>query len=251
MATRRITAIVLVTCAAFALQPPQTFEVATVKPNKSGSRGMGNHFDPERATWANYTLNTLIGAAYHLQSGQLVGGPVWLGSDTWDIEAKTERPTTTPQKLEMLQPLLADRFQLRVHWETRELPEYNIVISKGGSKLREYQKIDGEPRPIGTHIGHGLIDAHGIEFGEFVGFLRSELGRPVVNSTGLTAHYDFKLQWVPDESQPNSGGEVPSPDAIGPSIFAAIQEQLGLKLEAMKGPVKVLVVDSAVKPSAN
>lgn len=250
MTTRRIIAILVMTCAALA-QTPKAFEVASVKPNKSGARAMGNHFDPERATFTNYTLRNLIGSAYHLQSGQLAGGPVWLGSDTWDIEAKTERPTTTLQKVEMLQPLLADRFHLKVHWETRELAEYSIVIAKGGSKLREYIKVEGDPRAIGTHIGRGLIDAHGIDFQEFVGFLRSELGRPVINSTGLSVKYDFKLEWTPDERQPNSGGEAPSPDAIGPSIFSAIQEQLGLKLEAIKGPIEVLVVDNAAKPPAN
>jgi uncharacterized protein (TIGR03435 family) len=245
-----IAATVMLGCAAPTQQPP-TFEVATVKPNKSGTGAMGNHFDPERAQWTNFPLRNLIMWAYHLQGDQLVGGPAWLASDTWDIEAKAERPTKMQEKAEMLQTLLAERFQLKVHWETRELQEYNVVVAKSGSKLREYKKVDGDARAIGTRIGRGLIDAHGIEFQEFVGFLRSELGRPVINSTGLTGQYDLKLEWVPDERQPNGGGEAPSADAAGPSIFAAIQEQLGLKLEAIRGPVKVLAVDSAAKPSGN
>jgi uncharacterized protein (TIGR03435 family) len=151
----------------------------------------------------------------------------------------------------MLQPLLEERFKLKVHRETREMPEYRLVIAKGGSKLREYRKEDGDTRQMGTRIGRGLIDAHGTEFNELVFFLRSELGRPVIDATGLTGKFDFKLEWVPDESQPNSGGDAPPPDATGASIFAAIQEQLGLKLEAMKGPVEMLVIDHVEKPSEN
>jgi uncharacterized protein (TIGR03435 family) len=243
--------IVLLTCAALAQTPPASFEVATVKLNKSGDRAMGNHFDPERGTWTNTPLRVLITNAYRVQSDQLLGGPDWIRSERWDIEAKTEGATTTQQKFRMLQPLLEDRFKLKVHRETREMPEYRLVIAKRGSKLREFKKEDGDTRQMGTRIGRGLIDAHGTEFNELTFFLRSELGRPVVDATGLTGKYDFKLDWVPDESQPNSGGDAPPPDATGASIFAAIQEQLGLKLEAMKGPVEVLVIDHVEKPSEN
>ena len=252
MALPRMTpAIVALTCAALAQSPPAAFEVATVKLNKSGARAMGNHFDPERGTWTNTPLRVLIMNTYRIQGYQLVGGPSWLSSDTWDIEAKTEGPSTIAQKFQMLQPLLEDRFKLKVHRETREMPEYRLVIAKGGSRLREYRKEDGDTRREGTRIGRGLIDGHGSDFNGFVGFLRSELGRPVVDATGLTGKFDFKLEWVPDESQPNSGGDVPPPDATGASIFAAIQEQLGLKLEAMKGPVEMLMIDHVEKPSEN
>jgi uncharacterized protein (TIGR03435 family) len=244
-------AIVLLTCAALAQSPQPAFEVATVKLNKSGARGIGNHFDPERATWTNISLRVLITNAHRIQSDQLMGGPDWIRSERWDIEAKTEGPTTTDQKFQMLQPLLEDRFKLQAHRETREMPEYRLVIAKGGSKLREYRKGEGDSRQEGTRIGRGLIDGHGAEFNSLVFFLRSETGRPVVDATGLSGKFDFKLEWVPDESQPNSGGDAPPPDASGASIFAAIQEQLGLKLETMKGPVEVLVIDHVEKPSEN
>lgn len=224
-------------------QQPQAFEVATIKPSKD-TGGMNNLHDPVQATWTNMPLAIVIQNAYRLQPDQLIGGPAWIRSDRWDIIAKTDRPATWEQQNKMLQLLLADRFKLKVHWEARQLPQYRLVVAKGGSKLHS------NARPAGTRIGRGLIDAHGITAAELAAWLRSELGRPVVDSTGLTGKYDFKIQWVPDESQPNSEGEMPPPDATGPSIFAAIRE-LGLKLEAIKGPVEVLVVDYAEKPSEN
>jgi uncharacterized protein (TIGR03435 family) len=123
-----------------------------------------------------------------------------------------------------------------ISWETRQLPQCRLVVAKGGPKL-DVARNDSNARPSGTRIGRGLIDAHGIGTAEVAAYLRSELGRPVVDSTGLTGKYNFKLQWVPDESQLNSGGETPPPDSTGPSIFAAIRE-LGLKLEAIKGPAR-------------
>ncbi len=244
-------AIVALTCAALAQSPPAAFEVATVKLNKSGDRAMGGHFDPERLTLTNQPLRSLIQSAYTVQPDQVLGGPDWIRSERWDIEAKAEGPATTDQKFQMLQPLLEDRFKLKVHRETREMPEYRLVIAKGGSKLREFKKDEADTRRLGARIGRGLIDAHGAEFPELLSFLRNQLGRAVVDATGLNGKFEFKLEWVPDESQPNSGGDAPPPDATGASIFAAIQEQLGLKLEAMKGPVEVLVIDHVERPSEN
>jgi uncharacterized protein (TIGR03435 family) len=243
MAPGRIAAAITWLTFAGLAQQPQAFEVATIKPSKD-TGGMNNLHDPVQATWTNMPLAIVIQNAYRLQSDQLIGGPGWIRSDRWDIIAKTDRPATWEQQNKMLQLLLADRFKLKVHWETRQLPQYRLVVAKGGSKLHS------NARPAGTRIGRGLIDAHGITAAELAAWLRSELGRPVVDSTGLTGRYDFKLQWAPDESQPNSEGEMPPPDATGPSIFAAIRE-LGLKLEAVKGPVEVLVVDYAEKPSEN
>lgn len=236
-------AITWLTFAAFAQDQPQAFEVATIKPSKN-TGGMNNLHDPVQATWTNMPLAIVIQNAYRLQPDQLIGGPGWIRFDRWDIIAKTDLPATWEQQNKMLQPLLQDRFKLKVHWETRQLPQYRLVVAKGGSKLHS------NGRPAGTRIGRGLIDAHGITAAELAAWLRSELGRPVVDSTGLTGKYDFKIQRVPDESQPNSEGETPPPDSTGPSIFAAIRE-LGLKLEAIKGPMEVLVVDYAEKPSGN
>lgn len=242
-------AIACLAFASFAQDQSPVFEVATIRPSRD-TGGINNRRDPVQATWTNMTLAGVIQSVYRLQSDQFVGGPNWISSDRRDIIAKTDRPATREEQNKMLQRLLVDRFKLKVHWETRQRPQYKLVIAKGGPKLHAVQDGDSNARAAGIRISKGLMDAHGIGTDEFAGLLRGELGRPVVDGTGLTGQYDFKLQWVPDESQPNSGGEVAPPDATGPSIFAAIRE-LGLKLEAIKGPVEVLVVDSVEKPSEN
>jgi uncharacterized protein (TIGR03435 family) len=229
---------------------PTTFEVATVKPSKSIG-GINNRHDPVLATWTNMPLAIVIESGYRIQGDQLIGGPDWINSDRWDIVAKTDPPATWEQQNKMLQPLLADRFKLTVHWETRQLPQYELTVAKGGLKVHVHS-VNGNPnaRPAGTRIGRGLIDAYGIPAAQFASWLRGELGRPVIDNTGLTGNYDFKLQRVPDESQPNSGGVAPPPESTGPSIFAAIQD-LGLKLKPIRGPLKVLVIDHVEKPSEN
>jgi uncharacterized protein (TIGR03435 family) len=155
------------------------------------------------------------------------------------------------QKVQLLQPLLAERFQLRFHRETRDMKVYKLVVAKNGPRLREVKEGDPAAGLAGTRIGRGLIEGHRVAISDLAGFPQSELGRTVQEATGLTGKYDFKLEWVPDESQPNSGGEALPPNAEGATIFRAIQEQLGLKLEAGKGPVEILVIDHAEKPSGN
>jgi uncharacterized protein (TIGR03435 family) len=132
------------------------------------------------------------------------------------------------QKVQLLQPLLAERFQLRFHRETRDMKVYKLVVAKNGPKLHEAKEGDPMAGPAGTRIGRGLIEGRRVAISDLAGFLQSELGRPVQEATGLTGKYDFKLEWVPDESQPNSGGEAPPPNAEGATIFRAIQEQLSL-----------------------
>jgi uncharacterized protein (TIGR03435 family) len=228
-------------------QSPPAFEVASIKPNKSGTRAIGNKFEPQRMSWTNVPLKNLIQAAYHIQSYQLLGAAPWVAADTWDIDARTESPATMQQKMEMLQSLLADRFQLKLHRETRDLPEYKLVVAKNGPKLQPAKDSDQDA----THIGRGLIENHHMTLTGLAGFLQSELGRPVLDTTALAGSYNLKLEWIPDEGQPNSQGAIPSADATGPTIFSAIQEQLGLKLESHKGPVEVLIIDRVEKPSAN
>lgn len=121
-------------------------------------------------------------------------------------------------------------------------------MAKSGAKLHSAR--EGDPA-AGGRIDKGLIQGHGVGMADLARFLQSELGRPVDESTGLTGKYDFRLEWVPDESQPNSGGEIPEPNAAGPTIFSAIQDQLGLRLQAMKGSGQVMVIDHAEKPGSN
>jgi uncharacterized protein (TIGR03435 family) len=228
-------------------QSPPSFEVASIKPNKSGARAIGNKFEPQRMSWTNVPLKNLIQAAYHLQSYQLLGAPVWASADTWDLDARTESPATMQQKMEMLQTLLADRFQLKFHRETRDLPQYKLVLAKSGPKLQPAKESDQDA----TRVGRGLIQNPHMTIERLAGFLQGELGRPVLDETALTGSYSVKLEWIPDEGQPNSQGAIPSADSTGPTIFSAVQEQLGLKLEALKGPIEVLIIDRVEKPSAN
>lgn len=240
-----------IACEMFAQSAPApAIEVATVKPDRLAD-SIWNHFDPERMTWTGVQLSVLIQEAYGVQPYQVLGGPSWIGSDRWDINIKTEGPTTTSQKLALLGPFLAARFQLKLHRETREMKTYKLVTAKGEPKVLEMKQSDPASGPGGTRVGRGIIQGHNASVPDLARFLQSELGRPVEEATGLTGKYDFKLEWAPDEGQPNSGGEIAPPGAPGASIFRAIQEQLGLKLEARKSPGEVLVIDYAGKPSGN
>ena len=166
--------------------------------------------------------------------------------------------TTVEQMRQKLQALLADRFQLTIHHETKEQPVYALVIGKNGSKLQESQM-----KPVDRHrlmrMGRSELDAEGAAIDMLTSTLSNVLGRPVIDRTGLKGDYDFKLQWTPDPSQsggfggpPPPGVEAPPPpDPNGPSIFTAIQEQLGLRLESQKGPVDLIVIDRVEKLSEN
>jgi len=235
--------------AALSAQQQPAFDVATVKPSSS-TGGINNRRDPVLATWTNAPLSFMIESAYEIQPDQLIGGPAWLKTDHWDIVGKTDAPANGDQQNKMLQTLLVDRFKLKLHREIRLLPAYELSVARGGPKIHDTPP-NSDPISTGrTKIGRGLIDGHGISITQFTFWLRGELGRPVIDRTGLTGKYDLKLQWVPNESQPNSGGEAPPPDSAGPSIFAAMQD-LGLNLKAVKGPVEVLVIDYLEKPSGN
>jgi uncharacterized protein (TIGR03435 family) len=260
------------------------FEVATIKQN-AAVQGRSRLADQPggRFVATRINLRTLIGAAYqgNPPTGQLVGGPAWIDSDLWDIEAKAPEgsvpPNTTfgfpPQMILMLQSLLEDRFQLKLHRETREAPIYDLTIVKGGPKLKlsEDQMPPSMPGPAAPPLQPGTIprgamkmvngdfEATALSFGDFAKALAAlYLHRPVDDKTGLKGLYDIKLRWTPDPAigaPLGPGGPVapvpPTADTSGPDIFTAIQEQLGLKLDSAKGPVEVLVIDSAQKPSGN
>jgi len=255
MVTRRF-AIVLLSAALYA-QAQQTepalprFAAASLKANTSVRNGMGNKFDPEMARWTNTPLQNLIEAAYRLRDYQVVGGPNWLRSDKWDIDARTDGPTTRTQRNQMLQTLIVERFGLKFHREMKDIPGYVLVIAKNGTKLHEVKEGEVSSIPTGTTVQSGLIIGHQVRMMDWVGLFASVLGCPFEDNTGLTGKYEFKLEWAPDESQPNGGGEAPA-DPNRPSIFAALQEQLGLKLEVKKFPVEMFVIDHVDRvPTAN
>jgi bla regulator protein blaR1 len=257
---------------------PPAFEVATIKPSDPSNPRMGIQIAPGgRFTTSGITLKFLIGFAYDVRDFQVSGGPGWVNSDKYDIVAKAAdepdagelRKLTDDQgkafekRLRLrVQALLADRFQLKIQRTTKELPVYALLVAKSGSKLQETQAAADGKRFNGMRMGRGELTAQGAPIKFLTQTLSQQLGRPVLDQTGLTGKYDFKLAWSPDPSEagnafgkPGPGGDggngPPPPDPNGPSIFTAVQEQLGLKLESQKGPVEILVIDKVEKPSEN
>jgi uncharacterized protein (TIGR03435 family) len=203
-------------------------------------------------------LRKLIAMAYdyllwNQMEQQIVGGPKWIDSDAFDVEAKAENPdsTTQAQIRQMLQQLLAERFKLKVHRETRNVSGYALVISKGGAKLT--QAAGNEPHPgISGRPDETFFTA--MPMSALTDFLSVRLGSPVQDKTGLTGTYTFTLRSVLGEHESAGGGPPPPagvPDPSVPSLISALPEQLGLRLQSSKVPLPVLVVDSAVKPKEN
>jgi uncharacterized protein (TIGR03435 family) len=230
------------------------FDVISVKPSKDNGTRVQFTADGMRGT-AVTTQFLLFEGFGGINQNQVVGEPSWSTVDGFDIEAKVaavDLPTmarmTFEQRRTMFQQILADRFQLVAHHEMRELPVYQLVIGKNGSRLKESAPDDPAsvtPRRKGIMFGPGpgRLTATDGSLSMVIAPLSRQFGRIIVDKTGLTGRYDFTLEWTPD-------GVAPS-DQSGPDIFTAIQEQLGLKLESTKGPVDVIVIDHIEKPSAN
>jgi len=217
------------------------FEVASIKPHNSdeGVPHVSIKADPGRINYTNVTVRSLIRQAYGLKVYPLSGAADALSSDRYDIVA-TAFGAASKERVElMLQSLLAERFKLVLHRETKELPVYALVVSKTGVKVREVQD-DGSAPEIGSGGGH-QIKAHHISMKALTSSLQGYIGDPVVDTTGLAGLYDLNLDCNPDESISADGG----------SLFEAVQQQLGLKLERRKGPVEVVVIDHVEKPSEN
>lgn len=234
------------------------FEVATVKPVEPADKSPRyiKMDGPHRFVEKYYTLKLLIAAAYDLNPKTISGGPSWVDSAHYDILALTPgdvRPSHGEQ-MSMLRNLLTDRFKLTFHRQQKEFSIFELQVAKNGPKLKATTASPDDPPALISTVypQHILLPARNVTMGDFTSLLqRALLDRPVVNKTGLTGKYDFDLNWAPDSSQ--FGGDVGAASADAPSapFFTAIQEQLGLKLVATRGPVEALVVDHAEKPSAN
>jgi uncharacterized protein (TIGR03435 family) len=240
------------------------FEVAAIKPNKTGGGGSHSSFDGIRLTATNISVKSLIQYdAYAIPGPQILGGPNWLASDRFDIEAKVDdavvaemakldREQRNQVERQMVQQLLADRFKLSVHFETKELHVYALVVAKGGPKLTESKDPN---KGAGTSSNNGRLTVKGTTMQKLAQTLTQnlarELGRVVIDKTGIQGKYDLALAWSPESNSAamvNASNEGSPP---GPSIFTALQEQLGLKLESAKGPVETLVIDHIEQPSEN
>jgi bla regulator protein blaR1 len=270
-----------------------SFEVASVKRNTSSSPGVRLFFQPGgRFVADNVTLQFLIAAAYGdprpLADFQIIGGAKWITADRFNVVAKAEgdpQPSNEgppPIMFAMLRTMLGERFKLRVHEETREMPIYALVKARNDGKLGEHlkpsatdcaalMKSAGRDRPpvppspterpaCGMRVGFGNLAAGGMTVGQFAGAISRMPGinRVIVDRTGIDGPYDLDLQWTPDQLPPRAAGSpADAPirvngvdvDPNGPSIFTALQEQLGLKLESTKGAVHVIVIDAAEPPT--
>jgi uncharacterized protein (TIGR03435 family) len=225
-----------------ALAQAPTFEVATIKPNRTGGGVSSMRITPGRVTMENVTLKKVTLAAYDIPDDReyALAGPDLLTSEHFDIQASFPPDTPPAQVRAMMQTLLADRFKLALHRETRQLPMYALTVAKNGPKIQPVE--DGSAKTSGRP---GHFEATKVTMQHFADLIARLMGQQVVDQTGLKGVFDFTLEWSPDEMR--TGESAP-----GPSLFTALQEQLGLKLEAKKGPVEVLVVDHIEKaPTEN
>jgi uncharacterized protein (TIGR03435 family) len=235
------------------------FEVATIKPTNPDAQGQGLTIQGRRMVTRNTSLSFLITFAYGLHARQVTGGPAWMESEKYDITAEPDiegQPSDRQLKM-MIQKLLADRFKLTFHHEKKELSAYTIVTAKSGPKLTK-SEADPNGLPGLGFRGLGQFAARNATIADFAGLMQTVvLDRPVVDQTGITGRYDFTLTWTPDESQfGGRGARGPAPAvaddaAAPPDLFTAIVQQLGLKLDGVKTPVDVLVIDHVEKPSEN
>jgi uncharacterized protein (TIGR03435 family) len=257
------------------------FEVASVKPNGSGATDIRWTFANGRFTAVNVTLKALISSAYGspqqpLPDFQISGGPSWLDSARFDVLAQVpveavskDSTAMTASTIVMLRGLLEERFQLRTHFESREQPIYALVLSNQngelGPQLRR-RTVDcaavaagtATGEPCGGQVFPGRVSSRGVSIPQLVSGLARlmpDVGRLVVDRTGLTGAYDVDLTWTPEQLPTAARNAMPMPtapiDPNGPSLFTALQEQLGLKLESARGRVPVLIIDSVDLPAAN
>jgi uncharacterized protein (TIGR03435 family) len=234
------------------------FEVATIKPVQPDAKA-GRYITMQgtnRFVVKDYTLKLLIAAAYNLSPKTISGGPGWVDADHYDIVALTSgdsRPTQ-PEQMAMLRALLAERFKLSFHRQEKEFSIYVLEIAKDGPKLKESTSAPSDPAQLISTVypQHLHLPAKNATMGDFAALLqRAVLDRPVVDKTGLAGRYNFDLDWAPDETQ--FGGEIPaaSADAQEPPFFTAIEQQLGLRIEATRGTIPAFVIDGVERPTAD
>jgi uncharacterized protein (TIGR03435 family) len=222
-----------------------SFEVATIRVNQTGTIGDRENYHDGLLRMSNVTLRQCIRYAYEISEPQIAGGPKWIDEVRFDIVAKSEQPYPTDdfELLRMLKPLLAERFQLVTHHETRSLPGYALTLAKGGIQA----KVSDPATRFSGSSTRNTMTVTGCTMSTLAMRLSAVLRRPVVDLTKDPRSFDFSLRWTQDEMQP--GESTGSGD--GPSLFTALREQAGVKLESRKLPVDALVIDRAEMPSEN
>lgn len=245
---------------------PPTFEVASIRQNTNPNPRWNMSFTADGVHATDVTLLWALHEAYGISDSDLwSGGPAWLDKARFDIEAKydvSQYPSLTrEQRQAMLQQLLSDRFKLVVHHKSKEFPLYALVVAKGGPKVEQTKQDDLRKSPVlGVMCmikggGRGAIEIQGCTMRQFAsslgGYGRSDLGRKVVDQTGLTGYYTIALHWAPVDTTNPSTTELSAPEPNGPSVFTAVKEQLGLELKPIKGALDTIVIDQAEMPSEN
>jgi uncharacterized protein (TIGR03435 family) len=235
-----------------------SFEVATIKPSKPDDQRKAFIVTPDmHFQIINQPLSSILSFAYGIQVKQLVGLPAWADEDKYDIDAKpdAEGAPSNKQWRSMLQKLIVERFQFTFHRDKKEMSVYVLSVAKSGSKLT---KSEGDPNGLPGLGFSALGDLHvrNANMGDFCDLMQNAvLDRPVIDQSGVTGRFNFELKWTPDDSQfAGMGAKVPPPtDAADapPNLYTAIQEQIGLKLDATKAPADVLIIEHVEKPSAN
>jgi uncharacterized protein (TIGR03435 family) len=233
----------------------QNFDVASVRPQGPDDRGFFIR-PPNRGQFTanGVVAKVLVMLAYDVQDSQIIGGPDWFATEKWDIQAKSEHEEHSVDETRlMVQHLLAERFALRLHRSTTPLPVYVLTVGKGGPKFKLSERTSSN-----LQVGPNSILMQGGTIDRLTGVLATALGRPVLDQTGLKGSYDLSVQW---DDAPVRGGGLPGipdprPIATAPgtergSIFTAVPDQLGLRLEAQRAPVDVLVIDEIQRPTPN
>lgn len=230
----RIFGLAICAAAAFGQTAPPAFDAASIKASTAApGSGSGITTDTGRIAARNVTLKRCIRGAYDIPESRIVGGPRWADEDRFDIDAKAPGPAGGHDLMAMLQQLMAERFKLVIHRETRPLSGYALVLGKKGIAAKPSEPGERSSSNATRHS----IDATGCSTGCMAMKLSEVLHAPVADATGLDGNFDFKLEWTPDDLQSQ--------------VFPALEEQLGLKLEGRKVPTEVIVIDSARKPSEN
>ena len=227
------------------------WEVVSVKardPNDT-SNSQSMSMEGRRFAIVNRPVEGLLRFAYGMHKKQIVGAPGWIATERWDVQGVPDVPghPSLKQTQSLVRKLLAERFGLKLHEDTKELAVYAITVAKGEEKMARSTGDPNGPPDENERSNGGMVTMKmtNMSMGEFATNLGYFLDRPVVDQTGLTGRYDFQLKWTVDESKAPTDGSAP------PGMFTAIQEQLGLKLEPVKVPADVLVIDKVERPSAN
>jgi len=236
------------------------YDVVTVKPHKPGDGSVSIDIDDDIYSASNVSLKMLIRYAYDLKTeDQITGLEGWANSNRYDIQAKIDAETMAAMKglkdeqrgkieQRMMQAMLAERFHLTLHHETKELPIYALVVTKSGAKLKSATEEEAKNDSMSSNNQH--LTATGVDMERLSEYLSQRLHRMVQDRTGLTAKYDFTLEWAPDEAAGEASAAAAGASPL-PSLMTAVEEQLGLRLETAKGPVDLVVVERADLPTVN